>query len=239
MATVPVRRAEGAERTGAQRAASAPPSPPQPSRIERRRRAARDEFVAAAREVVVRHGIAGFSLERVALEVGLRKQAVYHYFPSKEALLFELVVDGHTAAAHEVADAVAATGGAADAVEALIRSFFGHWRARLALFQLGHTIAPTFDLGRAGGVAQFARIHPLNELLLAGVAERVARERDDGDPDGARRFAFTAYTSTIGLLAMKALVEPAGDPLRHADDALLASLVDTFRRAACARSPTP
>ena len=60
-------------------------------RIARRRQFASEEFVDAARHIIETHGFQGFSLELVAREVGLRKQAVYHYFDSKESVLFEVV----------------------------------------------------------------------------------------------------------------------------------------------------
>jgi len=60
----------------------------------------------------------------------------------------------------------------------------------------------------------------------------VTRDRGSrASRDEARRFAFTAYMSVVGLLTMKALVESAGDPLRHEDEALLATLVATHRIA--------
>ncbi len=210
---------------------------PVAGRVERRRALARDEFLAAALEVVETHGLRHFSLERVGQRVGVRKQAVYHYFDSKEAVLFEVAVVQLAAVAKAVERAVAATGDAADAVEALIRVVFDAFRRRIRLFQLCHTVLPMFDVAQFSDAAQMDRLHRLNDLLLAGVAERFARERG-ADAGAARRFAFVAYTSTIGLLTMKALAESAGDPLRHDDDALLESLVATHRTAASGR-PSP
>jgi AcrR family transcriptional regulator len=214
-----------------------PPAVSGGGRVERRRAAARDEFLAAALEVVEAHGLREFSLERVGRRVGVRKQALYHYFDSKEAVLFEVALAQHAAVAHAVARAVAPTGDAADAVEAMVRAFFGAYHGRLRLFQLCHTLLPMFDVARLADAERMGRLHRLNDLLLGGVAARVARDRG-ADPAQARRFAFVAYTSTIGLLAMMALAESAGDPLRHDADALLATLVATHRTAASGR-PSP
>lgn len=207
------------------------------ARVERRRTLARAEFVDAARRVIDEHGVRGFSLELVARRVGLRKQAVYHYFASKEAMLFDVAFEELARAARAVHDAVERTAGAADAVEALLRTYFESFRSRLRLFQLGHMVLPDVEYARVVDADRLARLRPLNDLLLAGVAERVARDRGPGaSPAEARRFAFTAYTSVVGLLAMKLLVESANDPLVHRDEALLDTLVSTYRAAANPRS---
>jgi len=212
---------------------------PQP-RIERRRSLVRAEFVDAARAVIDEHGVQGFSLELVGRRLGLRKQAVYHYFDSKESVLFEVGFEEMSRAAHAVAGAVEGTASGADAVEALLRTYFAAFEGRTRLFQLSHTAQPTLDLGRFMTAERLARIRPLNDLLLKGVAERVAHDRGPGaSADEARRFAFTAYTSVVGLLAMKALVESAADPLRHADAALIETLVSTYRRAVNPGKPRP
>jgi AcrR family transcriptional regulator len=170
--------------------------------------------------------------------MGVRKQAVYHYFDSKEAVLAEVAVGEMTRAARAVAEAVARTPGAADAMEAMLRSYFAAFVDRLRLFQLCYTAMPALDAMPAPDASLLARLHPLNDLVLGGVAERVARER--GLPaDAARRLAFVAYTSVLGLLAMRALTDAASDPLRHGDDALLDTLVATFRHAAATGSPAP
>jgi AcrR family transcriptional regulator len=215
------------------------PAPlPSARRIDRRRAIARDEFVAAAREVVAESGVRRFSLEQVARRVGLTKQAVYHYFDSKEAVLAEVAVGEMARAAREVADAVSRAAGAADAMEAMMRTYFAAFVGRLRLFQLCYTAMPTLDAPPAPDAALLARLHPLNDLVLGGVAERVARER--GLPaDAARRLAFVAYTSVLGLLAMRALTEAASDPLRHDDRLLVDTLVATFRQAVTTGSPTP
>lgn len=218
--------------------ASARALPPD-TRVERRRTLARAEFVDAARRVIEEHGLRGFSLELVARRVGVRKQAVYHYFASKEAVLFDVAFEELARAARAVHEAVARTAGGADAVEALLRTYFDAFRDRLRLFQLGHTVLPDVEYAHLVDADRLARLRPLNDLLLAGVAERVVRDRGPGaSRDEARRFAFTAYTSVVGLLATKLLVESADDPLVHRDEALLDTLVSTYRAAANPRSPT-
>lgn len=215
----------------------ATPKPPPASRVDRRRTLAREEFVDAARAVIEAWGFQGFSLARVGEQMGLRKQALYHYFDSKEAVLFEVVFAELSRASEQVATAVEGTRSGADALEAVIRGYFNAFQGRLRLFQLSHTVLPTFDLARVLGANGLARLRPLNDLLLAGATARVAHDLGS-DRDEARRIAFGAYTSVLGLLTMRSLVASAGDPLMHSDDAMLNTLVRTWRAAARPGSPT-
>ena len=181
------------------------------ARNERRREHTRTEILDTAREAVLRDGIAGFSLAAVADELGLTKPALYYYFDSKEALLFEVLLREWHDLATAVEAAVDRTETGADAVEQLMRTVFDHYRDRLALFMLFHKMGPGGDFQGIIGPAQLERIHPLNEPLYGGTETRLRADQIKGvfprnhDP---RRFAFTAHTAVIGLLNMKAIWLP-------------------------------
>ena len=49
------------------------------------------QAVLLAQQALARGGVAGLTLDAVARELGVTKQALYHYFDSKDALLFEVV----------------------------------------------------------------------------------------------------------------------------------------------------
>ena len=55
-------------------------------RRERRRDQVREEILDATRSVLLQRGLTGLTLAAVAKEVQLTKAALYHYYPSKEAL---------------------------------------------------------------------------------------------------------------------------------------------------------
>ena len=61
------------------------------ARRERRRDRSREEILDAARQVLLRNGVGAMTLDAVAKEVGVSKTALYYYYPSKDALLFELM----------------------------------------------------------------------------------------------------------------------------------------------------
>jgi AcrR family transcriptional regulator len=82
-----------------------------PSVRDRRRAETVAEIKGAALRQLVEAGPGGFSLRGVARAVGMTVQALYHYFPNRDALLTVLVVDAHHAAADAVQAAADATRG--------------------------------------------------------------------------------------------------------------------------------
>lgn len=75
-----------------------------PSLRERRRAAATQEILDAAELHITEHGPAALSLRAVARSLQMTVQALYHYFPSRDALVTALV----TKAYDDLADAVQA-----------------------------------------------------------------------------------------------------------------------------------
>ena len=72
------------------------------ARTERRREQTRTEILSATREVILRDGVQDFAIASVAEELGLTKPALYYYFDSKEALMFEFLLAEWIDAAREV-----------------------------------------------------------------------------------------------------------------------------------------
>ncbi|MFI8088080.1 TetR/AcrR family transcriptional regulator [Streptomyces sp. NPDC086080] len=84
-------------------AASAPVTGPAPLSLRQQRRAvATQEIVEAAERHLDEHGPAALSLRAVARSLGMTVQALYHYFPNRDALVTVLI----TKAYDDLADAV-------------------------------------------------------------------------------------------------------------------------------------
>lgn len=192
--------------------------------------------MAAARRVLARNGIAATTLDAVAEEVGLSKPALYYYYRSKEALLFEIVFRTIEAQSRAVHDAVAEAKDGGDALRAIVRETVRTFASRLDDFRL------VFLHGQLAGPAavrisaeQLARIRPLNDLAYGGAAKILGAEskrrrgRARVDP---RMMAFLANVAAIGLLTMKGMVESVGDPLLYSDEQLIEGLARIFEAAA-------
>jgi AcrR family transcriptional regulator len=209
---------------------------PRVARLERRRSQSREEILEATRRVLVREGIAATTLDAVAREVGVTKTALYYYFPSKEALFFELVFRVFEAQAQAIHDAVEKTGTGGEALRAIIletmRAFATHLDDFRLVFMHGQVAGPgavRFD------AQQFARVRPLNELSYGGATKRLNDERRQR-PSRARveprLMAFLANVATLGILTMKGMVENLGDPLIFSDEQLAEALARIFEAAA-------
>jgi AcrR family transcriptional regulator len=69
-----------------------------------------EQIKAEARRQLADQGAAGLSLRAVAREVGMVSSAVYRYFPSRDELLTELIVDAFDAVGQAAEDADATCG---------------------------------------------------------------------------------------------------------------------------------
>jgi len=234
------RRARASSRPGRARTPTLkPPATLEAQRIkrrERRRDRSREEIVEAARRVLLRSGIAATTLEAVAQEVGVTKAALYYYYPSKDALFFEVIFSTLEAQSRAVHDAVAEAKSGGEALRAIIGETIRTFAPRLDDFRL------TFLHGQVAGTAavhlgaeQLARIRPLNDLTYAGATARLSKEwkrsrgRAGVEP---RLMAFLAHISAIGLLTVKGMVESVGDPLLYSDEELTEALARIFEAAA-------
>ena len=106
------------------------------ARQQRRRDRSREDILVAARKVLLDSGVGAMTLEAVAKEAGMSKTGLYYYFPSKDALVFELVfatLERQTRAIH---DAVEATRDGGDALRAIITETVKYFAPRLDDFRL-------------------------------------------------------------------------------------------------------
>jgi AcrR family transcriptional regulator len=206
------------------------------ARRERRRDRSRDEILEATRRVLLRSGIAATTLDAVAAEVGVSKTAIYYYFASKDALLFELVFRVTEERARAVHDQVASAHDGGDALRAIITETVRGFAARLDDFRLVFLHAQVAGPGAVRiEPSQFARLRPLNDLSYAGTAKLLAEQRKRR-PSRARveprLMAFLAHVAALGLLTMKGMVENVDDPLLYSDEQLVDGLARIFEAAA-------
>src|SRR4051794_529249 len=91
------------------------------------------------------HGIDWLSMRKLANELGVSAQAIYWYFPSKDALCHAVVAS----AADELGALPVGDGEPIDRLERYLRGLRDHWRSHPSVIALGRRYPPT----AAGAVA--------------------------------------------------------------------------------------
>jgi AcrR family transcriptional regulator len=203
------------------------------ARKERRQEQVREEILEATRRVLLSRGAAGLTLAAIARELQLTKAALYYYFDSKDAIVFELVYLGLERHAKAVNHAILSTSSGAEAIEALIRASADHYGEHKDELRLAYLVP---QVGTAGTMRMnpemLAKIRPFNELMYGAVAGKIRKDQERNRVSkriDARRLAFLAHTSVLGMLTVEGLVETADEaPLIHGRKAMVDDLVRTF-----------
>jgi AcrR family transcriptional regulator len=95
----------------------APVSP----RVSAKHRRRRDQILQAALRAFRERGYHATTLDDIAVRLGLRKTALYHYFPDKEAILYACHLESLSRLEHLVGEARARFGRPAEQLAYLIR----------------------------------------------------------------------------------------------------------------------
>jgi TetR/AcrR family transcriptional regulator len=173
---------------------SAPPAIPVVTGIGGARRTTRDRILDQALALFGSRGFETTSLDQVAAELGVRKQTILYYFPSKAELL-DAVIDR---SAGELIDAleqaVARAGGGFARVEAIVRSVF-----RLAL-RRPELLGLVREVARLGPPAA-PRLVENMEPLVARASSFLEQEMADGRfrRCDARLLLLSVYSTVVGV----------------------------------------
>lgn len=166
----------------------------------------RDRALDAALRSFADRGFEATSLDDVAAEVGVSKQAVLYYFPSKAALL-DAVVDRSAAELSEALEAALANAGPGWArVEAVVRRVF---RLALRRPELLGLLREVSRLGPPASVRLTAALDPLvqraREFLEVEMAEGRMRATD------SRLLLMSAYSTVIGMATEAEVLRALGE----------------------------
>jgi AcrR family transcriptional regulator len=187
-----------------------------------RGRATRDRLIAAARELFGARGYDGTSIEAVLESAGVARGALYHHFPTKEAL-FDAVLDQVVA---DVAEAVADAARAAPDPVASLRAGCTEW-LRMALDPAVQRIV-LLDPPAVVGWSRWREIdeqHTLGGLRTS--LELIAREGrlPAGNVDLLAHMVLAAVNEAALMIARAEDPEQALRRGREAVDTLLDRLV--------------
>jgi len=202
------------------------PSP----RVARKRERSRQEILEAAQSILRNGGVEAVTLASVAGELGLTKPALYHYFPSKEALVRTLVVSLLDDEIEALTAAINAEKSDDHVLGAMIRAFYEHYIRHLEAFRAVYCQAQLYDSHAVIIDEQVLReeINPRTRGLFDLLEERLSRNATKAERARCRQIASSAWLAALGLMTMLGVADAANDPLVHTDESLLESLTRIF-----------
>jgi AcrR family transcriptional regulator len=204
------------------------------ARVEQKRERAKQEILQVAQQILQAKGVEAVTLASVAGQLGMTKQALYHYFPSKEALLRGLVSTLLDYEIETLLNVVDAPDFGEYSLGKLINAFYEHYVNRLDVFRTVYCQSQLYTAAEPAIDEDTLRedIHPRTRQLFDRLEVRMAGESaNDDERRRMRQLAFTAWTSALGLLTMLSIADANQDPLVHSDQELLETLASVFDSA--------
>src|SRR3954469_2608272 len=154
----------------------------------------RERVLAAALASFGGRGYEATSLDQVAVELGIRKQTILYYYPSKAELLDAVIDPSRPDVAATLEDALAAAGPGWARVEAIIRSVF---RLALRRPELLGVLREVSRLGPPAATRLTDNLDPLvkraREFLEVEMASGHMRTTD------ARLLLLSVYSTVLGV----------------------------------------
>lgn len=184
----------------------------------------REHILEAAASLFRAGGLEAVTFDAVAARLGITKQAVIYWFPSKVALLSALALPSLRAEARVAIDAATKASTSSDAARAVVGALISFHLADLPRFRLLY-MSPQIGVtavARKAAAELVRQIHPVTAEMYAAVAAAL------GDRPDAREIAVTLHMAALGHILMVALTDAIGDPLRHEPEILAARLADVL-----------
>jgi TetR/AcrR family transcriptional regulator len=182
-----------------------------------------------------REGYHGTSLDAIATAVGVRKQTLLYYFPTKEALLEACLAAAGERLAEVIADGLAGKDSTEDRAQAVIHAVFSLAEAwpefPMFIREAGRLGPDAFE--RFAGVLDPLRIRAI-DFLQGGMDNGAIRKQDPAF------LLFTLYTAVVGSLTEAAVLNAVVGPQKgRASLRRREREVTMFVRAALAPPPEP
>jgi AcrR family transcriptional regulator len=212
----------------------APTNKTKSPRVANKQAMARSEILQVAERILQNGEVEDVTLAAVASELGMTKQALYHYFPSKEALMRGLVTSLLDDEIRHLVDAIEDSDSNVNTLGTLIDAFYQHYSGRMNAFRTIYCQSQLFRGGAIGLDKDTIRdeINPRTRLLFDVLEERISSSTaSESERAQMRELAFAAWLSALGLMTMLSIAEATDDPLIHDNDEMLVTLSGVFNGA--------
>lgn len=193
-----------------------------------RRRVTKDMIVAEARRLVAKQGTTGLTFQALASALGVSKQAIIYWYPSKRELARDFCLPLLREERNLVTTAIADSRSATEAIEAFVRSLVRYHLSDLGRFRMLYLwlqFEPGVSL-RPGDEHLLDPIHETTSSSYDLLEARIAADRSFLGNGDARKLAVAVDMAALGLITMIAMAEAMNDPWRHATESMVDALVD-------------
>ena len=182
-------------------------------------------ILSIAREILASDGLGAVSFDAIARSLGRSKQAVLYWYPTKRDLLAAMFLPWLEAEAETACRALSKSSGRSEAITSFVRSLTDFHLADLDRFRMMYLVPQTTGAKSKGRGKLVAgdKVYPVTNRLYCALADHL-----NGKPDAARKEAVAIHSAVLGLIMMIAFADAIGDPLKHAQEDLVDSLVAAF-----------
>ncbi|CUH46577.1 TetR/AcrR family transcriptional regulator [Ruegeria atlantica] len=180
------------------------------------------KIIDAAQRLLADGGFGAVSFDTIARALGITKQSVLYWFPTKSDLLAAMFLDWLGEETNEAETSLLSVKTSNEAIDAFVRSITRFHTSNLDRYRMMYLAPQTLKAGmqevRNSDVLE--KIHVTTSKLYDALAARL-----DGPPEKARQTAFAIHSATLGLVLMLGLADGIVDPLKHSEAELVSALI--------------
>jgi AcrR family transcriptional regulator len=195
--------------------------------VPARTRITREAILETAARLISETGAASMTFQTLGDRLGVSKQAIIYWFPSKADLARELIVPALELEAGAVVLALKRVKTARRAIELFLRALVAFHLSDLGRFRLVYAVAQ-FDtqIWAVADLPQVAgSVHAATDRMYSALEQVLSQAADFAVPSRARVTAAAVHMAAVGLVSMISLADAVHDPLAHSTEALLDALV--------------
>lgn len=180
------------------------------------------KILNAAQEILDEGGFGAVSFDSIAKSLGISKQAVLYWFPSKQDLLAALLVSWLKAEANCAIKAIEGAQTEPEAIAAFVKTIAQFHAGNLNRFRMMYLAPQTVKSVAPEPIDKdvLDRIHQITRSMYSALTERL-----EGAPDDARKRAAAIHSAVLGIVLMVGLADGINDPLKHTSDDLIDALI--------------
>jgi AcrR family transcriptional regulator len=192
-----------------------------------RSRVTREAILETATRIISETGAASMTFQTLGETLGVTKQAIIYWFPSKSDLTRELIMPALELEADAVVAALRRIKSGRRAIEVFLRTLIAFHLEDLGRFRLIY-VSAQFDtqVWQVAGLPQLAdTIHMTTSRMYSALEIVLAKAPDVAAPTSARATAVATHMAAIGVLSMLSLADAIHDPMALASDTLIDAMV--------------